>query len=621
MTWSPWRLLLALASCAFLAWNLQRTLTGVAVGTPAEYTYTFTAPQGAPHNTAAASGEIWLRLVYTDGRDRPLRSLERSGAWEDAGFALVHRGDTQPAAVTARGKFVTACFLSTRTAGIVHVDGAPGLTEDVDLFRDQDASSLTCLDLAGGRLASPVSDRRRDVALRTLLAFVPLLVVAALWRPWTSAGRLEGWIVVHVSVLHLLVWLTQAIGYNSDAIGYAQGFGPLSHPTSFPPGYILVVAAWGAIATGVTGLALAGAQHVCMVLTVFGLQRMTRAIVPPDLASLGFLVTGSVAPTMFLPQTIMSENVALFGMAGALWIASRRGEASAATGAWRRDLGTAACVAIATVTRVVPLAALPIPLALVYAVEHGFTTRTLVRTARVLLCAAAVPLLLATGYWQRTGSFALTTSTGFHAYNRVVTEQVLIDRDGEATRRFLAIVGDRPLRGVPHWEIRQELHKRGFTYVDEERLLRDVAREGLWTAPMAFAVHSVLMTGREYAANPMGHIPPSGDLTPIPMFEDEPLLGLRSSTRFWRDDLDKMFDVVWRILLWAPLLGIVLLPLLPGPARLTFLALLSVPVGYLFFGSLVEFFLDRYVVAVMPFILVLTPTPLAALMTRWRPGV
>ena len=283
--------------------------------------------------------------------------------------------------------------------------------------------------------------------------------------------------------------------------------------------------------------------------------------------------------------------------------------------------GAAACVAIATVTRVVPLAALAIPLALIYAVQHGFTTRTLVRTARVLLMAAAVPLLLAIGYWQRTGSFALTTSTGFHAYNRVVTEQVLIDRDGEATRRLLAIVGDRPLRGVPHWEIRQELHKRGFTYVDEERLLRDVAREGLWTAPMAFAVHSVLMTGREYAANPMGHIPPSGDLTPIPMFEDEPLLGLRSSTRFWRDELDKMFDVAWRILLWAPLLGIVLLPLLPRPARLTFLALLGVPVGYLFFGSLVEFFLDRYVVAVIPFILVLTPTPVAALMTRWRPGL
>jgi len=132
---------------------------------------------------------------------------------------------------------------------------------------------------------------------------------------------------------------------------------------------------------------------------------------------------------------------------------------------------------------------------------------------------------------------------------------------------------------VPHWEIRQELHKRGFTHVDEERLLRDVAREQLWMAPLAFDVLSVLMTGREYAANPMGHIPLSGDLTPIPMFEDEPLLGLRSSTKFWRDELDKMFDVAWRILLWAPLLGIVRLPLLPGPARLTFLALLGVPVG------------------------------------------
>jgi hypothetical protein len=194
----------AFASCVILAWSLQRTLTGLAVGPPVEYSYTFTAPQGAPHNTAATAGDIWLRLLYADGRERPLRSLERSGAWEDVGFALVHRGDTQAAAVTARGKFV-ACFLSTRLAGIIHVDGAPGLTQDVDLFRGRDDSSLTCLDLAGGRLASRVSDRRRDAALRTLLAFVPLLVVAAPWRPWTSAARHEGWIVLHVSLLRGVV--------------------------------------------------------------------------------------------------------------------------------------------------------------------------------------------------------------------------------------------------------------------------------------------------------------------------------------------------------------------------------------------------------------------------------
>jgi len=601
------RLSVAFASCVFLAWNLQRTLTGVAVGTPAEYTYTF---------TATASGEIWLRLVFADGREQPLRSLERSGTWQDEGFALVHRGDAQPAVVAARGKFVSACFLSTRLAGIIHVDGAPGLTQDVDLFRDQDAAALTCLDLADGRLASPMSDRRRDAALRTLLALMPLLVVAALWRPWTGAARLEGWIVMHVSLLHLLVWLTQAVGYNSDAVGYAEGLSVLSHPTAFPPGYPLFVAAWGSMAPGLSGLAVTGAQHVCMVLTLFALQRMTRAIVPTDLASAGFLMAGSVAPTMFLPQTLLSENVALFAMAGALWLASRR----RASGVWRRDCGAAACVAIATMTRVIPIAAMAVPLALIYAVESGFTTSTAIRTARVLLMAAAVPLLLTMWYWQQTGTFALTTSTGFHTYNRVVSEQVLIDRDGEATRRFLALVGDRPLRGVPHWEIRQELRKRGLTYADEERLLRDVAQEGFWTAPVAFAVHSVVMTCREYAANPTGHIPPSGDSTPIPMFEDAPLFGLRSSAMFWRADLDRMFAIAWRILRWAPLLGVVLLPLLPGAARLTFLALLAVPGGYLFFGSLVEFFLERYVLAVMPFILVLTPTPVAALIRRWRPG-
>jgi hypothetical protein len=100
-------------------------------------------------------------------------------------------------------------------------------------------------------------------------------------------------------------------------------------------------------------------------------------------------------------------------------------------------------------------------------------------------------------------------------------------------------------------------------------------QEGFWTAPVAFAVHSVVMTCREYAANPTGHIPPSGDSTAIPM-EDAPLFGLRSSAMFWRADLDRMFAIAWRILRWAPLLGVVLLPLLPGAARLTFLALLAV---------------------------------------------
>src|SRR5688572_18149526 len=224
MTWAAWRLLLAMVSCVLLAWSLQRALSGVSFDAPAEFTYTVTAPHGAPHNPAAASGEIWLRSVYVDGRERALRDLERSGNWQDVGFALVHRGDTQPAAVSVRGKEVTACFLSTKWAGIVRIEGAPGAARDVDLFRDQEASDLTCVDLAGGRVALQPANRAVTAAMRTLVALMPILVVCALWRPWTSPERLEGWILLYVSVLHALVWLTQGVGYNGDATGYARGF-------------------------------------------------------------------------------------------------------------------------------------------------------------------------------------------------------------------------------------------------------------------------------------------------------------------------------------------------------------------------------------------------------------
>ncbi len=60
-------------------------------------------------------------------------------------------------------------------------------------------------------------------------------------------------------------------------------------------------------------------QHLLMVLTLVGLRDIVRRVVGEDLATLALLITGSVAPTLFLPQMILSENVALFGRAGALW--------------------------------------------------------------------------------------------------------------------------------------------------------------------------------------------------------------------------------------------------------------------------------------------------------------
>src|SRR5262245_16890039 len=198
---------------------------------------------------------------------------------------------------------------------------------------------------------------------------------------------------------------------------------------------------------------------------------------------------------------ILSENLALYGMAGALWLASQL----TPRGAVWRDLGAGMLVSIATLTRVIPFVAIAIPLVLVYAAEHGFVRLLFARTARVLLVAAGLSILVAARHWQHSGGFVPASSTGFHFYNRIVTEQVLLDRQGAATRRFLGVVGERPLLGVPHWEIRQELQKNGFTYVQEEQLLRAVALEGLRMSPWAFALHSIVMTGDEYASDRMGH--------------------------------------------------------------------------------------------------------------------
>jgi hypothetical protein len=60
----------------------------------------------------------------------------------------------------------------------------------------------------------------------------------------------------------------------------------------------------------------------------------------------------------------------------------------------------------------------------------------------------------------------------------------------------------------------------------------------------------------------------------------------------------------------------VLLPWLAG--RLVYLALFVLPVGYLSASALMEYFSPRYVICVLPFMLILAPTPVAVLFAGWR---
>ena len=207
-----------------------------------------------------------------------------------------------------------------------------------------------------------------------------------------------------------------------------------------------------------------------------------------------------------------------------------------------------------------------------------------------------------------TDRFGVTTSTGAHMYNRVVTEQGLLDRDGPATRELVSRVGDRPLQGLSHQDTRALMSE--LDDGEAMDLMGDAAREGMLSQPLQFELFSIRMAIREYAPTPSLEPWPSAVAT-TPRLESVVPTRFHGGSVLWWARLDHEWSALWPWLLWLPLAGLLALPLLRE--RLLFLALLALPLGYIFVNAHIEFFLPRYSAAVMPFLLMLAPAPVPAI--------
>lgn len=608
-----WRLSLVLASCVFLAWSVHRSTPALVGGDADERSYVVSVPAHAAGNPAAEGNDIWLLDVVADGRRLPLGRLDRTGSWEERDWALVHRDDGRAATISFRGRRVLLAFLASRWSGVVHVGSPEGSKSALDLFHRQ-AAETTYAELSNGRLVSYANDEDEN-PLRALWILALMLLAAVFWRPWRSSTSFDKWAMAHVALLHLVVWMTQGVGYSNDTHGYMEGAGQFAagRAAYFPPGYSLFLAPWQALAPEATGLAVTASQHVLMVLTLVGLARMSRAWLSRDWPAAALLLAGSLSPTLFLPQAIFSENLALFGMSGALYLVWSGGPHGSA----RRDVTAGVLAGWAALARVVPFAAVAAPVLLLFISHERISRRAILRTARVLSAAAAVVVVAGGWIWHNSGTFAVANSQGLHLYNRAVTEQNLLNRDGSATQRFLALMDHRPLHGLAHWHVTPVLQEQGLAYGEMERLMGDVAWEGIRSRPGAFFSHSLGMVAREYRANPVSRFPMWASRTlPIPELENEPVLGVHIGSVLWRRDQDRVFATLLPALSLAPILGLMLLPWLAG--RLVYLALFILPIGYLSASAFMEYFSARYVICVLPFMLILAPTPVAVLVAGWR---
>lgn len=421
----------------------------------------------------------------------------------------------------------------------------------------------------------------------------------------------QGCAITYIVALHLVTWLSQGIALTKDAPGYLDGIAKLASGEAayFPPGYSIFLWPWIALFPDSAGFAVTGVQHLFIVLSLLALQGVARPFLGPSLATCSLILAGSLGPTLFLPQGIFSENIALFGMSGALWLVARGG----APRPRAMEVAAAALVAWATLARMVPGPAMILPLLFVQLSTRGVRAAAF-RTVRIVAMALAGVAAVAAWTFVNTGSFALSNGQGLHLYNRVVTEQGLLDHQGPATQSLRTRLGDRPLR-VPHWDISTTLLADGLSYLEIAGLLGEVAVEGLRTDAPAFVAYSFPLAWRNYRAAPTLQIEDSSDQA-LPAFKRSPPSSWRRFSSRWWLLFVSAFVILWPILSWAPVLGLVMLPLLRD--RWRFAAVFAVPAGYLWATAHVEYFLDRYIVCVLPFALVLVLAPVAAAMNAWQ---
>jgi Dolichyl-phosphate-mannose-protein mannosyltransferase len=595
--------LLTAASAIFLAWSASLCLR-VPPYQAARRVQRFTIVVSGSAKKVPDNGTLVTRLLV-DGKALRGRDAELTGDWVSYwDRTLSHPNTTEPASISFNARSAIVLFDRLNHCGHLSISGPDG-TIWQDTSKDCDRGGRYRRFLA---VDLPAPAPRPHWSLVVWLA--AFLILAAVTQPWTSRRRLEVWLLIYLAVLHLLFWSTQPVGLLTDSLKQLPTLKAnvlLGTPAYFPPGYPMLVGLAYLISRTLTGSVITMLQHVMMIATIWWCYRLLERSAGTTVSFATALVIGAAAPTLVLPQGLMSENVALFGMAGTLYFAFNYRE----TGRLRDGIFAGFLLAWATLARVVPFAAgvLSVLAIMIGAEPRAAGLRKFGAVVALVMVVLAVPILW---FGIRSDNFALSNSVGRHLYNRVVADQYLLDRQASATSNLLKSIAPLDPYGVPHWKIQQLLKKKGLTDDQIETLMKQTSLESIHRAPWKYVRYSLQQTWIQYFLDPIAFMPYAS--TPFEYdaeLESSPPLGACVNSLLWRVHLERAFDAAWRYVAWIALASIPLVPLLEE--RGTFLAFALTPAGYIFSTALVEYLLSRYNAAIVPFVFVLAGGAFAAM--------
>ena len=557
-------------------------------------------------NSEAPSHELWISTLIRDGQRLRGEFVDNTINWElevrDRGQppSLIYRESSKPALLTFQGKSMLIIFLTRPWSGVLSVRRDGVEVKMVDLRDMNEQHHLIVIE-------NPEAPPSVAVFMGALILFAGL----AWWFGPIRAGRPNiPWLILFLSVIHFLFWTNQCVGTSNDSPDYlrdASLFFLKGEPLYFPPGYPALLEVVGAFSGDTLGRWVTLVQHGMAVLGGVWIYLLLRRIVSEELALIGTILAGALAPSMITSQAVLSEASTLFAIVGAFYFTVR----SAETGKLLFAILAGLLTGWSGILRITPLVALLPSICMVQLLpfsKEGFRrfSITLIITATFLL----LPVLWC---WYKSGQPKLTNSLGFHLFNRVVTDQKLLDKEGTATRTLLTLLEGKDPRGIPHWEITNQNGLRKLNNLDAEFLLREVSLEGISSDPWGFLVYTPQLAWRLFLT-PSLWIPPWGDSILVnPRLENPPPLIFTASSLAWRWTLVEVHRVLWPIICWTAVAGTFLGLLLPQ--RILILALAWIPAGYLLSSAFLEQFDARYNTVVVPFVVVLSMVTIGNILT------
>ncbi len=539
---------------------------------------------------------IQIRKIYVDGKNLRWKYIKKKGVWKeghlnDWSCPFIWAEAKRGAELSFKGNIAQIFFLKKKNSGKVLILGSHGFKEVIDLNSPKNSYDEFIFE---------VPPLRPNVVFNASFILFGLCFLI-LFKIWSTRTRRFIWIILFLSLAHLFVFTSFPVGANNDSPGYVwsvHSFFITETPSYFPPGYPILIQLAKLVPFLGLGHSILLLQHILMVLSLACFYFISLRLFGGKIGYLFIILLSCMECTLFLPQMVISENVALTFSIFSLFFALR----SSKSRHLFFSILAGSFAGIAVLARVSPLAGLVPALGLIYlfGMKRKWLSYYSVSLASIFLT-LLLPMLWC---FSKSGKFGLANSTGLHLYQRMIFQQKLVAKNRPFTKKLLKLMDGKNISNIPHWGISSFLKSKGVTLNQTERLLYNVSIESLREYPFKYFVGnfqnfwSLITTPFPY------DVIWNEQLMEFKPLDNPAILTVSKEGIIFFKKLVRLHRDIWKTMVWAAILSF-LLALFRLQKRYIETSFAIFIIFYIFAQVSVEVVCGRYNMVIAPFVAIL----------------